>query len=102
MKLFILFFLLNSYTCAQSTLIWVDNGQCTKLVEIRIYESEILLLDGKEVHISLLENQLKEMDESNRINIKLIISSSATMGIVYDVQKILSENNITKSDSSGC
>jgi biopolymer transport protein ExbD len=101
MKLLILFLLLNSYTFTPSTFILLDYDKSTKLLEIKINESEILLLNGKEVHISLLENQLKEMSKSNRINIKLIVASNATMGIVYDVQKILSENNLTKVDSSG-
>lgn len=56
-----------------------------RVITIEIDESEVVKLDGKEIHISFLENQMAALAEDFEVVTEIKVNSGATTGVVTDV-----------------
>lgn len=59
-------------------------------ITLEIAHSEVIKLNGKEIHLSFLENQIAFMAKNFNLTIKVEIQPNALTGVVHDVQKAVS------------
>ena len=66
-------------------------------VILEVQNSEVLILDGKPLHIDFLSAVLMEHQNTDELEITLTISSDAPMGLVRDTKQLLNELGIEAS-----
>lgn len=58
-----------------------------RTITIEIIDSDVVKLDGNEIHISFLEDQVALLAEKVDLSVQLHIEPNAMAGVVYDVQQ---------------
>ncbi len=56
---------------------------------IEVSDSEVVHIDGKEIHLSFLEDQISAWSEEYELITKINIKPDAKMGILHDVQSLI-------------
>jgi biopolymer transport protein ExbD len=58
-------------------------------VEIELSDSRVIKLNGKEIHVDLLPDQLETLTTKYTIHVVLKVAPNAPFGIVHDIQRIM-------------
>jgi hypothetical protein len=75
-------------------------GQEQKSISIEIGTSQVLKLDGKEIHFSHLEQLLKTFDNPEEYIVHFKVHPNAPFGLITDVQRILRKTNLRRLNYS--
>jgi biopolymer transport protein ExbD len=76
-----------------------NTDKLSKSITLEVTDSQILLLDKKEVHIDFLNSVLSDIKNDFDITANLRISPQTPMEIVYNVQKSLNLNTVRISEN---
>lgn len=58
-----------------------------RIITIEVADSEVIKLDGREIHVSFLETQMASLAEDFELITDVQVDSMAVVGVVHDVQK---------------
>lgn len=75
--------------CTQSDIV----EKPKRTITIEIANSEVVLLDGKEIHVSLLKEQVANLAQSYQLTSELKIAADAKLGIINDVQQAVLQHS---------
>lgn len=77
--------------CAESETEIADKP--LKKIQIEIGKSEVVKLNGKEIHVAFLENQIDKLAEDFELTSNVSIGEEALTGTVQDVTKAIQTHN---------
>ncbi|MCC5925650.1 MAG: hypothetical protein JJU41_03735 [Bacteroidetes bacterium] len=75
-----------------------NDSKSTKAITIEVTDTQVLLLDAKEVHIDYLNAVLSAINEEFDISAELSISPQAPMELVFNVQQSLNQHAVRVSN----
>ena len=64
-----------------------------RTIHIDVSDSPVVMLDGKEIHVALLEDHIARLGESYELSAELSIAADATLGVVNDVQQAVHQES---------
>jgi biopolymer transport protein ExbD len=75
------------FTCTPEKM--PENSRTSLNLEVELYESRVVKLNGKEIHVDLLQDQLESLSRKHAIDVTLKVAGDVPFGIVHDVQRIM-------------
>jgi biopolymer transport protein ExbD len=64
-------------------------------ITIEILSEEMIKLNNESVHIKMLKERLISFDKDHKTRIVIRVTGDVTMGVVYDVKKIIVQSGLT-------
>lgn len=58
-------------------------------IEVKITDTEIITLDGKELHVSFFENVIETLSNSYDLTVDITVQPDAMTGVVIDVTHLV-------------
>ncbi|MEX1212577.1 MAG: hypothetical protein WEA36_07015 [Balneolaceae bacterium] len=65
-----------------------------RTIEVVVSDSEVITLDGKELHVSFFEQMLEELNNSYDLTVDIDIQPDAITGVVFDVSHTVHRQNL--------
>jgi biopolymer transport protein ExbD len=88
-----LVFCITLFACTNDKSVQLEKSSYN--VEIELSDSRIVKLNGKEIHVDLLQDQLELLTSRYNIDVVLKVDSNAPFGVVHDIQRIMHAAGIT-------